>query len=216
MKKKFLALMLSFAMVMSMTACGGKDADTSGSSAPASDNADETESADETGSGDETDSADEGGDESEGGLVYNEANGLKIGLPADFSEADGGVEGLVAFANADRTAFVTVSGPLANDTTDPDQLTEEAFAAMFEQGGYSDVVVDNAGAVDQPDGANTVTAFGTGTMPQDDGSKEMNIVMQYYFMADGSGLYIVNYAYPLDDTATDDAITDILASVTVE
>lgn len=222
MKKKFLVLILSLAMVMSMTACGGSDADTSASSAPASDNADETQPADEETDEtkpvdeetDETEAADENGDVGE--LVYNEANGLKIGLPAGFAAADGGVEGMTIFADTTKDAFVTVTGPLSDDTTKPDMLTEEAFATMFEQGGYKNAVVDNVGTVEQPDGATTVTAFGTGTMPQDDGDMDVNIVMQYYFIADGSGAYIVNYVYPLEDTATDNVIADILATVTVE
>lgn len=232
MKKKFLALMLSLTMVMSMTACGGSDADTGDSSASASDTADEavdeTEPADE--STDETEPADESTDETESAdesadadqdagdteLVDNEANGLKIALPADFTSADGGVEGMAAFTNADKNVFVTVTGPIANDGTAPDQLTKEVFTSIFQEGGYGDVAVDNVGTVEQPDGATAVTAFGTGTMPQDDGTMEANIVMQYYFMADGSGVYVINYVYPLDDTATDDVISDILASVTVE
>lgn len=218
MKKKFLALMLSLTMVMSVTACGGSNDNTKGSSSSASNDADTPD--DKSGDDAADDAADEPVDESteasEGELVYNEANGLLIGLPTEFTAADGGVEGLAVFANADNTAFITVSGPVTDNTTEPEQLTEEAFASMFEAGGYSDVTVDNAGVVAQPDGATTATGFGTGTMPQDDGNLEMNIVMRYYFMADGSGVYIINYAYPLDDTATDDIIADILASVTVE
>ncbi len=216
MKKKFLALMLGFTMVMSMTACGGSNDDSNGS--PASNNADTSaqEPADESAdkSSDESVPADENEDAGEIELVYQEANGLQIALPSDFSAADGGVEGMEAFANADKTAIITVTGPSVDETADPDQLTEEVFAAMFEAGGYVNVTVDNVGAVEQPDGATTVTAFGTGSI--NDESQKENIVMQYYFMADGSGIYVINYMYPLEDSATDEVIADILASVTVE
>ena len=218
MKKKFLALMLSLTMVMSITACGDSDSDSKGSSASVSKDEDKSvdEDAGKTADDASDDTADDTADSGESEMVYYEANGLKIALPTDFSPADGGVEGLVAFANTDKTAFITVTGPSTDDTTSPEMLTDEMFAALLEAGGYGNVVVSNSGVVEQPDGATTATVFATGSMPQDDGNLEMNIVMQYYFMADGSGSYVINYAYPLDDTATDDVIADILASVTVE
>lgn len=195
MKKKFLALMLSFTMVMSMTACGGSDADSSDSSAPASE--------------------DEDGDASESELGYVDANGLQIALPAEFEAVETGTEGLVAFANGEQ-AFITVTGPSSDGITEPDQLTEESFVELFERGGYTDVVITNVARVEQSDGATAVTAFAAGTIDTGEQALKMNIVMQYYFLLDGSGGYAINYSYPEDDTATDDVIADILASVMVE
>ncbi len=223
MKKKFMALMLSFTMVISITACGGTENNASNgksasnqADAPTEDPASESASdgADGTsGSDSESASDDADGTSGENKLVENEANGLTIGLPAEFSAVDSGVEGMAAFTNTDKTAFVTVTGPFMDNNAAPDLLTEEMLTSMFQESGCSDIAIDNIGTVQQPDGATAVAAFATGSM---DGDQKSNLVMQYYFMEDGSGYYIMNYMYPLDDTATDDIIADILASVTAK
>lgn len=212
MKKKFLALILSFTMVMSMAACGGSDTDADtddGSTASVSDDTDT--SAQDTEDESVPDDEDENASESE--LVYNEVNGLRIALPADYEALDGGAEGIVNFANADRTSVITINGPAEAEDT-PETLTEEFFAAIFEEAG-DNITVDNVGAVEQPDGATAVVAFCSGSSDDMNNGEPVNVVMQYYFMADGSGIYILNYIYSAEDTATDDVITEILASVTV-
>lgn len=214
MKKKFLSLMLSFTVAMSVTACGGSDTGSNSNSSASVSNSASTsvqEPAAQPEPSSEAAPVNESENADEVKMASSEANGLQISLPTGFVSADSGVEGLAAFTNADKTVFVTIAGPVFNDTATPDQLTEEVFASMFQDGGYDNVTVDNVGTVQQPDGATAVAAFATGSM---NGEPLQNIVMQYYFMADGSGTYVINYMYPLDDTATDDVITEILASVT--
>lgn len=208
MKKKFMALMLGVTMVISVAACGGPDANNSNNK-PASGQADEPTQEPTS----EPEPADEEGEDGENELIYNEANSLKIGMPASLTAADSGVEGLAAFTNEEKTTFITVTGPFEDDTAAPELLTEEMFTSMFQEGGYADITIDNVGTVTQPDGATAVAAFATGSM---EGGEKSNLVMQYYFSEDGSGYYIINYMYPLDDTATDDSIADILASVTAK
>ncbi len=219
MKKKFLALMLSVVVGVSMTACGGSDSDAgNGSSAAATSSAEtsaqktaeESEPETESVSAEEEDVPTEE-DSGEIELIYNEANGLLIGLPSDFVSADSGVEGQAAFTNPDKTVIVTITGPIADETASPDQLTEEVFAEIV-RGYGDDAAIDNVGTVEQPDGATAVAAFGTCSMS----IGKMNAVIQCYFISDGSGYYVVNYLYPTDDAVTDEIITDILASVTVE
>lgn len=201
MKKKLLALMLCVTVVMSMTACGGSESDNSSPASTVEEDAPEQEA-----------EVEEEDDAAVSELVYSEANGVQIALPADLKMADGGVEGMAIFTNTNQTEYITITGPFTGTTLNPDEFTDEAFAVLLEAGGYGDVTVDSSGIVDQPDGATTATVFARGSM---NGGDVQNIVMQYYFMADGSGNYVITYIYPLDDIALDDVITEILASVTV-
>ena len=194
--KKLLVLIMALAMTLSLAACGGDKNPTAATPAatpdttPSSSTPNTSESID---------------------FVEFTGNGLSFALPVDFEYVyTDETTGSMIFANAEKTAVVTVGVKTEDSITSTDLTEDDLLAALSADGGLSDATLESSGTVEQ-DGGTAVVGFGKGTMKN---GTVMNSVLQYFFPADGSGYHVISYLYAVDaGSSLDDNIELVLSTV---
>ncbi len=197
--KKLLVLMMALILTLSLAACGGDKAPTPTAPALATPVTTPSSSALNT-----SESID---------FVEVTGNGISFALPVDIEYVDTDeATGSMIFANAEKTAAVTLGVKTEDSITSADITDDDLLAALSAGGRLSNATLENSGTVEQ-DGGTAVAAFGKGTM---ENGTVMNSAIQYFFPADGGGYHVISYLYAVDAGSSldlNDNITLVMSTV---
>lgn len=226
MKRKIFALMLSCVMVLSMAACGGKEAggkESSGKSEGGTtvntpNNDGEAPANTPNNDGGTSTNTPEPSAPEDSGIAGRNVSGLIMNIPDGFTMTEwddiNNEVHVVQFA-ADNGAWIRVAGPIKAADIAPQDFNEYRFTEFCENSyGCSDVVCDSTEVSDWIAGRISfiATGIGSGTI----NGEKFNLARQNPFtpVDDSSGrefYYNIMYAYP-DDMK--DTFTGIMDSVT--
>lgn len=196
--KKLLTMLMALALTLSLAACGGSEPAPAEQSAPAP-----------------AASADAPEVSGEPGFVPYEGNGLSFVMPEDVEYVKTAEEsGSIIFADADGNVVITISAKAEAPGATAGDITEDLLLdGISGGGGLEEAVLESYGAVDHEDGSTGVAAFGYATMPD---GRDMHSDLQYYFVPDGSGYYMISYLYSTNtDNSLLEGVTTVMGSMSV-
>lgn len=130
-------------------------------------------------------------------------SGLSISLPETVTYAQTNDDGVVIYSNDNRTTVISFYPK--GEAINPEDLKQDKIKEAL--GGLDDMELDNMETV-EGEGGTSVLAVGTCSISGTD----MKVAMQYFIPSDGSGCYIINYLYGLDENEFDTAMMDIVSS----